>query len=223
MMNSVRAVVFDAYGTLFDVHSVATECERLFPGNGASLSRVWRTKQLEYTWLRSLMGHYADFESVTRDALIGGARSMGLVMDKNGIQRLMASYLALSLFPDVREAMAQLAGYRCAILSNGSPGMLRPLVSQSGIGAQLDAVISVDELKIFKPHPSVYALVGRYLSVETSEVAFVSSNFWDICGATAYGFNAFWINRSGYAADELGFSPKAVVDRLTDLPAALLP
>lgn len=213
----VHALIFDAYGTLFDVHSISTACESLFPGRGADLSRLWRTKQLEYTWLRSLMGRYADFETITRGALGYACGALGLELAQSDTISLMESYRQLSAFPEVKDALAALRGRKLAILSNGSPAMLNALVEHAGMSELFDAVISVDELKMFKPHPSVYGLATKYLGVNANEIGFVSSNFWDVSGASSYGFRTFWINRSNSRPDELGFEPVAVVQRLDEL------
>ncbi len=213
----VRALVFDAYGTLFDVHSISLACESLFPGKGTELSRLWRTKQLEYTWLRSLMGRYTEFETITRDALGIACRTLGLELAQSDAKLLMEGYRQLSPFPEVRDALAALHGRKLAILSNGSPGMLNALVQHAGLSAVFDAVISVDELKTFKPHPSVYGLATRHLGVNVNEVGFVSSNFWDIAGATSYGLRTFWVNRGGSQPDELGYRPQAVIAHLDEI------
>jgi|SRR5579859_2553659 len=210
----ISALVFDAYGTLFDVHSIGAACESLYPGKGAELSRLWRSKQLEYTWLRSLMGRYADFETITGDALRMACRSLGLELRQPDTQSLLEGYRQLRLFPEVRDALAALRGKKMAILSNGSPAMLNSLIEYSGLARTFDAVISVDALKIFKPHPSIYGLATKQLGVGTKEVGFVSSNFWDIAGATSYGFRTFWLNRSSSLPDELGLRPYAVIGRL---------
>ncbi len=212
-----RALVFDAYGTLFDVHSISIACESLFPGKGAELSRLWRAKQLEYTWLRSLMGRYAEFEIVTRDALGMACRTLGLALTQATAARLMEGYRQLRPFPEVKDALAALRSRKLAILSNGSPAMLEALIEHAGLSSAFHAVISVDELKTFKPHPSVYGLVTRHLGVHAGEVGFVSSNFWDVSGAASYGFRTFWINRNDSQPDELGFEPDAVVRRLDEL------
>ena len=213
----VRALVFDAYGTLFDVHSIGIACESLFPGKGAELSRIWRTKQLEYTWLRSLMGRYTEFEAITRDALGMACRTLGLELAQADAMRLMEGYRQLDSFPEVKDALTAFHGRKLAILSNGSPAMLNALVKHAGLSKFFDAVISVDELKMFKPHPSVYGLANKYLGVIASEIGFVSSNFWDVSGASSFGFRTFWINRNNSQPDELGFEPVAVVQRLDEL------
>ena len=223
-MNSsvpTRALVFDAYGTLFDVHSISIACESLFPGKGTELSRLWRTKQLEYTWLRSLMGRYADFETITRNALGYGCDALGLELSQSNAISLMQSYRQLSAFSEVTNALASFNDRKLAILSNGSPAMLNALVEHAGMSNLFDAVISVDELRMFKPHPSVYGLPTKYLGVNVNEIAFVSSNFWDVSGASSFGFRTFWINRNNSRPDDLGFKPVAVVQRLDQLPPYL--
>ena len=221
MNKTLGALVFDAYGTLFDVHSISAACEACFPGKGADLSRVWRTKQLEYTWLRSLMGRYAEFETITKDALIYSCGALGLRLDEPASLNLVQSYRRLSLFPDVPAALSSLKKRKLAILSNGSPSMLNALVENTGLAARFDAVISVDEVKSFKPHPSVYALAIRRLNLEAGHIGFVSSNFWDISGAASFGFRTFWINRNNVQPDPLGFQPFVTVRGLHELPACL--
>jgi 2-haloacid dehalogenase len=203
MLPKLRAVVFDAYGTLFDVHSVVAVAERLFPGHGTALSQSWRAKQLEYTWLRSLMGNYVDFGEITRSALDYAAHALELPVDDGTSARLMAAYETLALFPDAREALAALEGRKLAILSNGSPAMLRPLIEHARLGSKLSAVISVDEIKLYKPDPRVYRLAPESLGVAVDEI----------------GFRVFWINRAGARADALGAGPDYVLKALTELPA----
>jgi 2-haloacid dehalogenase len=218
---NLKALVFDAYGTLFDVHSVVAEGERRFPGRGADLSRLWRQKQLEYTWLRSLMGRYEDFEHITSDALVHACNALGVELVDQARSALMNAYLELSPYPDVGGALASLAPRRLAILSNGSPRMLEAVVRHAGLENAFDAVLSVDRLRIYKPHPGVYALAVDRLGVDAPDIGFVSSNFWDISGAASFGFRTFWINRAGAAADELGFRPAAIVSRLDQLAGLL--
>jgi 2-haloacid dehalogenase len=209
-----EAFVFDAYGTLYDVHSVAARCESCWPGKGAQLSLLWRAKQLEYTWQRSLMHRYAPFSTVTRDALAYSCEALKLDVSAAQMEGLMAEYLNLSLYPDVVQTLHALKT-RNAILSNGSPDMLLPLVKNSGL--ELDAVISVDELRIFKPAPQVYALAVEKLHLDHSKIGFVSSNCWDAMGAKSYGFNVYWINRSGAPVDRLGFKPDRILASLNEI------
>jgi 2-haloacid dehalogenase len=221
MAETIGAVVFDAYGTLFDVHSVVARCDQLFPARGKELSHLWRGKQLEYTWLRSLMGRYEDFESITRSALTYACRGLGLELSDDAAAVLMAEYRRLAPYPDVAETLGRLRGRRLAILSNGAPDMLDAVVRHAGLEPMLDAVLSVDPLQTYKPHPSVYQLAVDRLGTGKEAIAFVSSNFWDVCGATAFGFRTVWINRGRALPDQLGLNPAAVLSSLSELPAAL--
>ena len=177
---AAEAFVFDAYGTLYDVHSVAARCESCWPGKGAQLSQLWRAKQLEYTWQRSLMQRYAPFSTVTREALAYACEALGLELSVAQMEGLMSEYLNLAPYPDVADSLRQINAKQ-AILSNGSPDMLVPLVKNSGL--RFDAVISVDELKVYKPAPQVYELAVKKLAVAKQRIGFVSSNCWDAMGA----------------------------------------
>ena len=210
-MATVKAYVFDAYGTLFDVHSVKDSCEELFPGKGAQLTTLWRTKQLEYTWLRSLMGRYEDFGKITRDALVFACGSLALSCSPDQIERLMHAYDNLRPFPDTAKALDTLAGTPCAILSNGSPEMLRSVVLNAGFESKIRLVLSVDAVKVYKPHPAAYQLAVSGLGVEANEIVFVSANGWDVAGAKAFGFQACWLNRSNAPVELLGVSPDRII------------
>jgi 2-haloacid dehalogenase len=212
---SIQAWVFDAYGTLFDVHSVARRCDGFWPGQGAALSQLWRTKQLEYTWQRSLMQRYVPFSQVTREALAYACEALRLDLSVPRMEALMSEYLRLEPYADVRGALKKLEGTKLAILSNGSPDMLDPLVQDSGL--RLDAVLSVDSLKIFKPAPQVYQLAVERLGVAKEHIGFVSSNCWDALGAKSFGFSVYWINRLGAPVDRLGFAPDRLLTTLGDL------
>jgi 2-haloacid dehalogenase len=212
-----EAFVFDAYGTLYDVYSVAARCESCFPGKGAQLSQLWRAKQLEYTWQRSLMQRYVPFSTVTREALAYSCEVLKLELSVAQMEGLMGEYLSLSPYPDVAAALQQLKTKK-AILSNGSPDMLQPLVKNSGFA--FDAVLSVDELRIFKPAPQVYELAVTRLGVAKDRIGFVSSNCWDALGAKSFGFSVYWINRLQAPVDRLGFRPDAVLSSLRDLASA---
>jgi 2-haloacid dehalogenase len=192
---TIKAVVFDAYGTLFDIQSVASVTEEAFPGYGEIITQVWRIKQLEYTWLRSLMRRYEDFSVITRDSLAYTLRCLGLKHDPAAFESIIDKYLHLELYPDATAALAALRGRKLAILSNGSTGMLNALVRNSGLDRVLDATISIDSQKIFKPSPDAYALIEATLDVPPTDVLFVSSNPWDACGAKAFGLNVAWIER----------------------------
>ncbi|HEX2501557.1 MAG TPA: haloacid dehalogenase type II [Methylomirabilota bacterium] len=216
----VRALLFDAYGTLFDVHSVV-EAGRAVTADPQALSALWRQKQLEYTWLRSLMGRYEDFWSITESALAFACRRLGLRVSAVERQRLMDAYLALAPFPEVREVLARLVGLPCAILSNGAPRMLEAVVGHGRLGEHLRAVISVDEVRTFKPHPAVYALGPARLGLPREVIGFVSSNGWDVVGAKAFGFQVIWVNRQGAPLEELGVTPDLEVRDLEELARAL--
>ena len=213
----IKALVFDAYGTLFDVHSVISACDRNFPGQGPALSQAWRAKQLEYTWLRSLMGRHKDFWRVTESALIFACKSLNLSCPPATCAQFMEAYLHLDPFPEVPQALRSLSSYRLAILSNGSPRMLRAAVESSGLKGVFSQVISVEAAKIYKPSPRVYQLACKKLRVAKGAIGFVSSNCWDIMGAKNFGFWSCWVNRSGMPQDELGFAPDAMVSSLSDL------
>ena len=210
-----RALVFDAYGTLFDVHSVRARCDALWPGKGAQLSQLWRAKQLEYTWQRSLMRRYEPFSKVTRDALEYCCAALALALDAGKADTLMDEYLRLALYPDAKSALQIQQGAKLAILSNGSPDMLDPLVAQSGL--RLDAVLSVHELRAYKPAPQVYQLAVDKLAVPKEQIEFVSSNCWDALGAKSFGFRVCWINRTGAPVDRLGFTPDRILEGLATL------
>lgn len=211
------ALVFDAYGTLFDVYSVQARCEAFWPGKGAQLSQTWRAKQLEYTWQRSLMGRYVPFSVVTREALEYSCAFLGLVAGPKERDALMGEYLTLSPYPEVPSALAKLQGHRLAILTNGSPDMIGPLVKNRGMEQAFDAVLSVDELKIFKPAPQVYQLAVDRLKTPKEEIRFVSSNCWDALGAKSFGFSVYWINRAKAPVDRLGFQPDQIVGSLDEI------
>jgi len=192
---NIEAVVFDAYGTLYDVQSVAEITEEAFPGYGEMITQIWRIKQLEYSWLRSLMQRYRDFSVITRESLAYTLSILGLQYDDAIFERIMEKYLHLDLYPDALAALAALKDRKLAILSNGSPGMLNALVANSGLDRMLDATISVDAKKVFKPSPDAYSLIETTLGVKSEDVLFVSSNPWDACGAKAFGLNVAWIER----------------------------
>jgi len=192
---TIRAVVFDAYGTLYDVQSVAGVTDQAFPGYGEIITQIWRLKQLEYTWLRSLMDRYEDFSVITRDSLTYTLTVLGLKPTADIFDRIMDKYVHLDLYPDAKQALTDLKGCKLAILSNGSADMLNVLVHNTGLDKILDATISVDSKKIFKPSPQAYMLIEPNLGVKPSEVLFVSSNSFDACGAKAFGLNVAWIER----------------------------
>jgi 2-haloacid dehalogenase len=212
---TIKAVVFDAYGTLYDIQSVAAVTEQAFPGYGEIITQIWRIKQLEYTWLRSLMRRYQDFSVITRESLAYTLRCLGLQHDTDVFERIMEKYLHLDLYPDAAAALAAMQDRKLAILSNGSPAMLDALVQSSGLAGVLDATISVDAQKIFKPSPDAYALIESRLGVAPHDVLFVSSNPWDACGAKAFGLKVAWIERVTPEAMALACIKNDVVAPLT--------
>jgi 2-haloacid dehalogenase len=242
---TIKAVVFDAYGTLYDVQSVAEITEETFPGYGAIITQVWRIKQLEYTWLRSLMRRYEDFSAVTASSLTYTLKCLGLEYDDAAFARIMDKYLHLDLYPDALPALEAMASRKLAIFSNGSPAMLNALVRNTGLDRVLDATISVDAKKTFKPSPEAYTLIESTLNIAPSDVLFISSNPWDACGAKSFGLNVAWIERVSPEAialaclesdtltpltmfkairtqmDELGFEPDYRIHALAELPALL--
>ena len=196
----IKAYVFDAYGTLYDVQSLAAVTDAAFPGHGAYITQVWRLKQLEYSWLRSLMGRYEDFWTVTRESLSYTLGTLGLSPNERLFDDVAEAYNRLVPYPDAESALGALAGYRRAILSNGSPGMLAALVRNSGLERHLEATISVDGRRVFKPDPRAYELVEERLGLRRDEVLFVSSNGFDVAGAKSFGFRVARIERVAPAA-----------------------
>lgn len=209
-----RAFVFDAYGTLFDVHSVIRIAGANLPHE---LSLLWRQKQLEYTWLRALMERYEDFWDITQAALHAASAQLKIEIGHAQQERLMQAYLRPSAFPDARAALERLKGAPLAILSNGSPKMLEAMVGYNGLESYFAEVISVDRVKTYKPSPRVYALGPEALKVPASEILFVSSNSWDAAGAKAFGYRVCWCNRSGAPMEQLGFTPDITVARLDEI------
>jgi 2-haloacid dehalogenase len=223
-MKNIQAIVFDLYGTLYDVHSVVRLCDETYPGRGVELSRLWRQKQLEYTWLRSLMGLYASFETVTEDALCHSCAQLGLRLDAPTQQRLSDGYLCLRPFADTPAALARLkaAGLPLGILSNGSHHSISRVVTNAGMNGAFDHLISVEEVQVFKPDSRVYALAEKRMGCPRTDILFVSSNAWDASGAAHFGFPVCWINRQGAAFDELGVRPRHTVPDLEAMADWLL-
>lgn len=215
----IQAYVFDAYGTLFDPHSIRMLAEHNFPGHGSALSQLWRSKQLEYSWLRTLMHRYEDFWQVTQDAFPYACRSLQLSCTEQQRASLLDAYLRLETFPEVNAALRRLEGQRLAILSNGSPHMLRSVVESNGLSHLFEVVLSMDALKLYKPHPSVYQHAVDRLGLPKESIGFVSSNFWDVAGAGSFGFQTFWLNRGQLPPDELGVTPTAILQSLINLAA----
>jgi 2-haloacid dehalogenase len=216
----IRACVFDAYGTLFDYASAAASCRDVIGDKLDRLTTIWREKQLQYTWLRTLAGHYADFWQVTEDALDFALDTLDI---DNPLlrERLMSLYLRLEPFPEVRGTLERLkaAGFKTAILSNGSPAMLNAAVDHAGIGTLLDFVLSVEEVGVYKTHPKVYQLAVRRLGTEPAAISFQSSNAWDAYAASAFGMRVVWCNRSRQCRERLPGVPDREVQTLAELPA----
>ena len=212
--------VFDAYGTLFDVHAAMARFRNEAGAEADRMSNIWRTKQLEYTWTLTLAGHYADFWTLTGRALDFALARVPSV-PKTLRANLLDAYFKLDAFPDARAALKALKakGRKTGILSNGSPNMLKGAVDNAGIGGDLDAVLSVDVLKMFKPRPEVYALVTNHYKCAPGDVTFVSSNRWDVMAGTSAGFRALWVNRAKLPDDYLDFPPKQVLGDLNALVA----
>lgn len=240
---TIKAIIFDAYGTLYDVQSVARATEAAFPGHGDYITQAWRLKQLEYSWLRSMMGRYENFRTTTRDSLRYTLDTIGLQAEPGTFDAIIEAYNTLDPYPEAKQALDQLSGHQRGILSNGSPDMLDALVRHSGLNAHLPTVISVDAAKAYKPDPRAYQLVQIRLGVRAEEVMFVSSNGFDVAGAKSFGFTVARIERVTPAAlrdelssdtpigpgamyralrtqtETLGYAPDAVVDSLLALPA----
>lgn len=221
----ITTCVFDAYGTLFDVAAAARQAaaEPDFPqlqGTWATLAANWRQKQIQYTWLRAVTGAHTDFWEVTQNGLDWSLEAAGLAGDGALRERLLALYWELQAYPEVPAMLTSLkeAGFNTAILSNGSPGMLEGCVQSAGVGTVLDDLLSVESVGVFKPHSSVYDLVGKRFDCASSEVLFVSSNGWDAAAASGYGFETVWVNRAGEPMDRLPWTPQHVLNDLTTIP-----
>jgi 2-haloacid dehalogenase len=219
----VSVYVFDAYGTLFDVHAAIARHRAAAGPDADRFSELWRTKQLEYTWTLTLAGQYADFWTLTERALDYCFARIGSV-DRALREKLLEAYLNLDAFADAHATLTQLKhrGSRLAILSNGSPRMLAAAVNASGLGEMLDGVLSVDAVRVYKPRPEVYALVTECFEVAPQDVAFVSSNRWDVMGASAFGFRPIWVNRARMPAEYSDRPPNRVVHELAALPSLVI-
>jgi 2-haloacid dehalogenase len=221
-LQGIRACVFDAYGTIFDFASAAARCQELPEQQRAALTSIWRDKQLQYTWLRTLQGRYVDFWQVTGDALDFALDSLGL---QNSVlrDRLMDLYRVLAAFPEVPDLLRTLkqSGFKTAILSNGTAAMLDSAVAGAGLGALFDAVLSADAVGAFKTHPKVYQYALDQLGVPASAVAFQSCNAWDAHGAADFGMRVVWCNRYGQRRERLQGSPDHEIRTLAELPGLL--
>jgi 2-haloacid dehalogenase len=218
-LKGIQACVFDAYGTLFDVNSAAAQAQYELGEKWQPLAELWRAKQLQYTWLRGLMGRHADFWQVTGDALDYAMTSLK-IDDPSLRDRLMELYLALSVYPEVKEVLSRLktAGMKLAILSNGEPKMLAAATQKSGIAEFLDAILSVEAVQVFKPHPSVYRLPVDRFNLAPEAMCFLSSNAWDAHAAKAFGYRVLWCNRFAQIPERIPELPDAAISTLAELP-----
>jgi 2-haloacid dehalogenase len=208
---NIQAIVFDAYGTLFDVYSIGALAEKLFPARGAALAELWRDKQIEYTRLRTMCSMYKPFWEVTQDALVFACRKLKLDLTLDAQNMLMSEYAKLKAFPENLPVLQQLKamGLKLAILSNGNPQMLDSAVEASGMRGVFNHILSVDTVKKFKTAPEAYQLGPDVFGLSARNILFVSSNCWDACGATWFGYTTFWVNRAGAPLEELGVTPDA--------------
>ena len=221
-IEDIGACVFDAYGTLFDVNAAAAQCRDALGGKADELSALWRTRQLEYTWLRSLMQEYVEFWQVTGDGLDYALAVLGIEDDALR-QRLMDIYMRLDAYPEVKDVLTALkvGGFKTAILSNGSPKMLSSAVENAGINEVLDDTFSVDSIGIYKPHPSVYQMAVDGLGVTPKRICFMSSNAWDAAAAANFGFRVVWVNRFGQPQERIPGDPEHEIKTLEALPRLL--
>ncbi|UZJ80175.1 haloacid dehalogenase type II [Fictibacillus sp. KU28468] len=217
MSTEIKAFVFDVYGTLFDVHSVKEKCEEFYPGKGEKISQIWRTKQIEYSNLRQLMGNYETFLTITNDALKYAIKASEEEWGEEKEKALIEAYLQLTHYPEVERVLVQLKDKSLAVFSNGSHDMLDPLIQQSGLSPLFDAIISVDEVKQYKPTPASYDHALKTLNVKREEVLFMSSNGWDISGAKNFGFRTAWINRNELPIEELNLAPDTIYSDLNGI------
>ena len=221
-LGNAGACVFDAYGTLFDFAAAADRCRDALGEKADELNILWRAKQLQYTWLRSLMGEYVEFWQITGDALDYAMEGLG-IEDAALRRKLMDLYLKLDTFPEIKDMLVRLkdGGMKTAVLSNGSSQMLKSAVEGAQLGELLNAVISVDSLRIYKPHPSVYQLAVDALDVPADRICFMSSNAWDANGAAAFGFQVVWCNRYAQKPERLPGESVHMITTLAELPALL--
>ena len=216
---TIKAIAFDAYGTLFDVYSIGVLAEDLFPGKGAQLATIWRDKQIEYTRVRTLSDKYANFWQVTVDALTYSCEFLNLDLTEASRDRLMRQYAELSAFPENVEQLMRLreAGITLSVLSNGTPWMLEQAMEASGLAEYFEHILSVESVKRFKTAPEAYQMGPDALGSKATNILFVSSNCWDICGATWFGYRTIWLNRYGLPLDHLGVKPHRIGSSLQDV------
>jgi 2-haloacid dehalogenase len=220
-MDDIEALAFDLYGTLLEVASVGPAAAEVTE-DPAALVDLWRQKQLEYTWLRSLMGRYQDFWTTTGDALDYSLDRLGIRVDDDTRARLLGAWLDVRVYPEVPDALAALAPRRLAVLSNGNPEMLEAGLAAAALRDRFDHVLSVDELGVYKPHPSVYELAVKAFGLPAERILFVSSNPWDAAGARTFGLPVAWVNRMGLPFERLGVTPDLIVTDLSALAEAVV-
>ena len=216
-MKNIKAIIFDAYGTLFDVNSAAEKCKSKIGDKWESFANYWRKTQLEYTWLRSLMGRHKDFWEITEDSLDKSMQAFNI--DKAMKNELLDLYRILSPYPEVKETLEKLKEkrYKLAILSNGTPALLNELVKSNGLQNLFDDIFSIEEVKIYKPSSKVYDMPVKKYSIKNEEVAFLSANTWDVSGGGNYGFTSIWVNRNKNIFDNLDYKPKNEISGLNQL------
>ena len=216
-MKNIKAIIFDAYGTLFDVNSAAEKCKSKIGDKWESFANYWRKTQLEYTWLRSLMGRHKDFWQITEDSLDKSMQAFNI--DKAMKNELLDLYKILSPYPEVKETLEKLKEkrYKLAILSNGTPALLNELVKSNGLQNLFDDIFSIEEVKIYKPSSKVYDMPVKKYSIKNEEVAFLSANTWDVSGGGNYGYNSIWVNRNKNIFDNLDYKPKNEISGLNQL------
>ena len=213
----IKSVVFDVYGTLYDVFSVTKKCDCLYPGKGEQISKTWRNKQLEYTWLRTLMNRYENFWDVTKDALYYALDSLDLKYDSNKINDIMDAYLNLAPYPEVADALQKFQPRKLAVLTNGNTDMIDKLVVVTGLDKFFQGILSADTVQLFKPKPEIYQLAVDFTKTSKKEILFVSSNAWDIAGAKSFGFTVGWINRFNQPPEKLGVQADYIATNLLEL------
>ena len=216
-MKKIKVIIFDAYGTLFDVNSAAEKCKEKIGDKWENFANYWRTTQLEYTWLRSLMKRHKDFWQITEDSL--DKSMLTFEIDKSMKSELLKLYKELSPFPEVKNVLEEFKNksIKIAILSNGTPDLLNHLVKSSNLENLFDDIFSIEEVKIYKPDPKVYDIPVKKYKIKKQEITFLSSNTWDVCGGGNYGYNAIWVNRGNNIFDNLDYKPNNEVNNLKEL------
>ena len=220
-MKNIKAIIFDAYGTLFDVNSAAEKCKDQLGGKWEKFSNYWRTTQLEYTWLRSLMNKHKNFWQITEDSL---NKSMKVFkIDSSMKKQLLDLYKILQTFPEVKDTLKKLKKnkYKLAILSNGTPSLLNELVISNNLKDFFDDILSVEEVETYKPHSKVYNIPIKKYQIKKNQVLYLSANSWDVSGAGNYGYNVIWVNRNKNLFDELDYKPKNEIKSLNELMSLL--